>query len=69
MHAKYVHGGREGIHGDMGKGHMLRYRRVATWSAGIIIPDAGCPDAGYMGEPTYFGAMWVSRLVRRYDMI
>ena len=59
----YVHGGREG---DMeGKGHMLRYRRIATWSAGVI--SSRTRD------------MWASRrisalcgradVVRRYDMI
>ena len=50
---------------------------IATWSAGIIIPDAGCPDAGFMGEPifrcyvgepTSFGAMLYHAMIY-YTMI
>ena len=37
--------------GDMGKGRALHTRiHLINW---FTIPDAGCPDAGYMGEPIY----------------
>ena len=51
--------------GEMGKGTMFHCHLV-SW---LIIPDAGCPDAGFMAELEYSGAMWASRLVRCYDLI
>ena len=59
MYIRYVYdpgmGGRD-IWGN-GKGNMFHCYLI-SW---LIIPDAGCPNAGYMGEPVYIGAMWVSR--------
>ena len=46
--------------GILGNGYMLRYRRIATWSAGVIsIPDAGCPDAGHMWASRRISATWL----------
>ena len=61
MHAAYmiyvyVYGG----YGE--KGHMLHYRRIATWSVGVTYhPGRGMPGRGtYVGEPTLLGAMTCS---------
>ena len=43
------------VYGEDGeKGHMLRYRRIATWSVGVTYHPG---REIYVGEPTWFGAM------------